>query len=92
MLDALVRVHLFANVVPSVDVLVALVRGLSPTAFNRFFNEACVPKIAYPDQDGAMMKALENGEISLLDLQGNLHKQRGIMFECCLPQGHYQHG
>ena len=59
---------------------------------NRFFNEACVPKIAYPDQDGAMMKALDNGEISLLDLQGNLHKQRGIMFECCLPQGHYQHG
>ena len=59
---------------------------------NRFFNETSVPKIMYPDQDGAFMKALSKGEISLLDLQGNLHRERGIMFEYCLPQGHYQHG
>ena len=59
---------------------------------NRFFNETSVPKIMYPDQDEAFMKALSKGEISLLDLQGNLHRERGIMFEYCLPQGHYQHG
>ena len=59
---------------------------------NRFFNETSVPKIMYPDQDGALMKALSKGEISLLDLQGNLHRERGIMFEYCVPQGHYEHG
>ena len=59
---------------------------------NRFFCETSVPKICYPDQDGALMKALTKGEISVLDLQGTLHKERGILFETCLPQGHYQHG
>ena len=59
---------------------------------NRFFCETSVPKICYPDQDGALMKALTEGEISLLDLQGNLHTERGIKFEVCLPQGHYAHG
>ena len=58
----------------------------------RFFCETSVPKICYPDQDGALMKALNEGEISILDLQGRLHRERGILFETCLPQGHYQHG
>ena len=58
----------------------------------RFFCETSVPKICYPDQDGALMKALSEGEISILDLQGRLHRERGILFETCLPQGHYQHG
>ena len=38
------------------------------------------------------MKALEQGEISIQDMQGRLHKERGLYFETCLPQGHYQHG
>ena len=59
---------------------------------NRFFCETSVPKICYPDQDGALMKALSKGEISILDLQGTLHRERGILFETCLPQGHNQHG
>ena len=59
---------------------------------NRFFCEVSVPNICYPDQDGALMKALSEGKISILDLQGRLHQERGIMFETCLPQGHYQHG
>ena len=58
----------------------------------RFFCETSVPKICYPDQDGALMKALNEGEINVLDLQGRLHRERGILFETCLPQGHYQHG
>ena len=59
---------------------------------NRFFSETCVPKICYPDQDGALMRALKHGEVCLVDLQGSLHRQRGIMFETCLPQGHFAHG
>ena len=58
----------------------------------RFFCETSVPKICYPDQDGALMKALTEGEIDIIDLQGRLHRERGILFETCLPQGHYQHG
>jgi hypothetical protein len=59
---------------------------------NRFFDETCVPKICYPDQVGALMRALSHGEISLIDLQSNLHREREIMFETCLPQGHSAHG
>ena len=59
---------------------------------NRFFCETTVPKICYPDMDGALMKALREGEISLIDMQGRLHRERGILFETCLPQGHYAHG
>ena len=59
---------------------------------NRFFHEVCVPKVCYPDKDGAIMKALRDGEIDILDMQGRLHRERGIYFETCLPQGHYQHG
>ena len=59
---------------------------------NRFFCEVSVPKVAYPDKDGALMRALTHGEIDLVDLQGRLYSQRGIHFEICLPQGHYSHG
>ena len=59
---------------------------------NRFFCEVAVPKICYPDMDGALMKALKKGEISLIDMQGRLHTEKGILFEVCLPQGHYAHG
>ena len=59
---------------------------------NRFFHEICVPKICYPDKDGALMKALQYGEVDVQDMQGRLHRERGLYFEVCLPQGHYQHG
>ena len=59
---------------------------------NRFFNEGCIPKICFPDRDGALMRALSKGEISIRDLEGKLHKEKGILFETCLPQAHYQHG
>ena len=38
------------------------------------------------------MKALHDGEIDVQDMQGRLHGERGLYFETCLPQGHYQHG
>ena len=40
---------------------------------SRFFNEVCVPKICYPDKDGAIMKSLEQGDISILVMLGRLH-------------------
>ena len=58
---------------------------------NRFFHEVCVPKICYPDKDGALMKALHDGQVDMQDMQGRLHRERGLHFETCLPQGHYQH-
>ena len=41
---------------------------------NRFFHEVCVPKVCYPDKDGAIMKALREGEIDIQDMQGRLHR------------------
>ena len=51
-----------------------------------------MPKICYPDEDGALMKALREGEIELLRLDGTLSRERGIVFETCVPQGHSAHG
>ena len=59
---------------------------------NRFFCECSVPKILYPDMDGALMKALTDGQIDIFDLQGTLMRERGLYFQTCLPQGHYSHG
>ena len=47
---------------------------------NRFFAEVCVPKICYPDKDGAIMKALSEGEMTIQDLQGRLHREREVYF------------
>ena len=60
--------------------------------FNRFFDEVSVPSIMYPDKDGALMKALGEGRVDLVDLQHTLHAKRGIKFETCLPQQHNAHG
>ena len=46
----------------------------------------------YLDDDGGLTKALRAGEINVVDLSGSLHKQRGILFETCPPQGHSAHG
>ena len=59
---------------------------------NRFFSECSVPKIMYPDKDGALVKAISEGCINLIDLQGRLHSERGLQFEVCLPQNHSAHG
>ena len=59
---------------------------------SRFFNETSVPKILYPDDDGALVKAFREGEIDIEDLSGNLFKSKGILFETCSPQSHSSHG
>ena len=52
-----------------------------------FFSETSVPKIMYPDDDGALVKAFKEGEIEVEDLSGNLFRSKGILFETCPPQG-----
>ena len=59
---------------------------------SRFFNETSVPKIMYPDEDGALCRAFSQGEIDLQDLSGNLFRTKSILFETCPPQGHSSHG
>ena len=61
-------------------------------ALNRFFSEACVPKIMYIDKDSALVKALSEGELELLSNDGVLSVEKGIRFETCPPQGHNVHG
>ena len=62
------------------------------TGLNRFFVDCTVPKMMYPDKEGSLMAAMQEGEINLVDLQGNLSAERGILFETCASQGHYAHG
>ena len=59
---------------------------------SRFFNECSVPKLLYPDDDSALLKAFSQGEINIQDLSGSLYKSKGILFETCPPQGHSSHG
>ena len=60
--------------------------------FNRFFAEACVPKIFLPDKDGAILKIIKEGEINLMSLEGVLSKERGVIFRTCSAQDHSAHG
>ena len=48
---------------------------------SRFFNETSVPKIMYPDEDGALCKAIREGEVDLHDLSGNLFRTKGVLFD-----------
>ena len=59
---------------------------------SRFFHETSVPKILFPDDDGALTLAFSRGEIDIRDLSANLYKTRGILFEKCAPQAHSSHG
>ena len=59
---------------------------------SRFFNEASVPKIMFPDADGGLVRAFTRGEIDLEDLAGNMYRSKGLLFEVCPPQSHSSHG
>ena len=61
-------------------------------AFNRFFFECAVPKVFFPDRDGALIKCLEEGEVDIISPNGVLSRERGITFVTCPSQGHEQHG
>ena len=66
--------------------------GYCMDGFNRFFCETTVPKIVYTDAEGGLLKALNEGEVDLVDMAGNMKLNNGIVFETCVPQGHSAHG
>ena len=66
--------------------------GYCMDGFNRFFCETTVPKIVYTDAEGGLLKALNEGEVDLVDMAGNMKLNNGILFETCVPQGHSAHG
>jgi len=59
---------------------------------NRFFAEACVPKLFFIDKDSAFVKALSEGELEVISVDGSVAHERGIMFHTCPAQGHSAHG
>ena len=54
--------------------------------------EVGVPKLVLTDQDSGIMKALEEAQVSLKDMQHVCYKEKGIMFKTCPVSGHNQHG
>ena len=59
---------------------------------NRFFSECCVPKMFFIDKDSAFVKALSEGELDVLSIDGSIARERGILFQTCPAQGHSAHG
>ena len=47
-------------------------------AFNRFFAENSVPKVCFPDKDGALLKIMKEAEIDVEDFGGILSKLRSL--------------
>ena len=62
------------------------------SGLNRFFAECTVPRMMFPDQGSQLLKAMQEAEGCVLDLQYRLAEERGILFKTCLPQSHSQHG
>ena len=54
--------------------------------------EVGMPKFFLCDQDQAIMSGLENAEFDYRDLQLQLHRQKGIVFDYCSVGGHESHG
>ena len=46
----------------------------------------------YPDRQSGLIKALNEMDEAVRDIQYQLAEQRGIKFKTCLPQGHSAHG
>ena len=61
-------------------------------AFNRFFAENSVPKVCFPDKDGALLKIMKESEIDVEDFGGILSREKGMIFHTCPSQGHSSHG
>ena len=61
-------------------------------ALNRFFVEACVPKIFYVDKDSALLKAISEAELDVFSVDGVLSRERGITIQTCPAMGHNAHG
>lgn len=56
--------------------------------FTRFFYETTVPKICLIGKEGGLVKSVKDGEIDMTDICGTLSKERGILCEMVVPQGH----
>ena len=54
--------------------------------------EVGMPKIILTDQDSGIMKALQESEVSLKDLQLVVYKEKGIEFRTAPVSGHNYHG
>ena len=54
--------------------------------------EVGVPKFILVDDDSALVKAVQEVEMNLLDTQLALHTEYGIEFSICPVSGHNQHG
>ena len=54
--------------------------------------EVGMPKLILPDQDSGIIKALEESEVKLRDLQLVVYKEKGIVFRTAPVSGHNYHG
>ena len=54
--------------------------------------EVGMPKLILTDQDSGIIKALEESEVSLKDLQLVVYKEKGIVFRTAPVSGHNYHG
>ena len=60
--------------------------------FNRFFCECTVPKVCFPDKDGALVKIMREAEITVESMDGVFSREKGMNFRLCPSQGHSSHG
>ena len=54
--------------------------------------EIGVPKVVMIDEDSALIKAMREVEVDILDTKFKLHTEYGIEFSVCPVSGHYHHG
>ena len=54
--------------------------------------EVGVPKIIMVDDDSALVKVVQEVEVSLIDSKFQLHTEYGLEFTVCPVSGHNQHG
>ena len=59
---------------------------------NRLGCEVGIPSFVLVDQDSSIIKALNEAEVNLKDLQHVLYKEKGIKFKTCPVSGHNMHG
>ena len=61
-------------------------------SITRLSCEVGIPKFMMIDQDTALMKALQEVEMDMVNTQLKLHRECGIEFSTCPVSGHNQHG
>ena len=54
--------------------------------------EVGLPSILLADQDSAVLKALREAEVTLVNLKLQIYEEKGIKFEVCSVGGHNEHG